>query len=520
MKNSAEKSQWKFVSAALFASIALAPLSMVQSRQAFALTFPHASPTPDTELLIKASHVFNALAEKATPAVVSITTVKLLSPEEAMAEGGGGMSPGANPFEGPTGPGGPGGPGGLGPHGGPKSEKSEQHVVGLGSGIVLRPDGLILTNSHVVDHAERIQVSLADKDDKNKYPAHLVGIDPKTDLAVIQMDEGPKNLPTLTFADSDQLRVGDWAIAVGSPYGLRHSVTFGIISATGRAQMGILDTEDFIQTDAAINPGSSGGPLLDSSGQIVGVNTAIFSQGGGFSGIGFAVPSKIAKEVSEQLINHGRMIRGWIGLSAQDLDKDLAKHFRAPSQQGALISEVGQDGPAREAKFKTGDIVLNYNHQAVASAAQFKSLVGKTKVGSTIPVDVSRDGGPQTLTVKIEEQPGSKTVDKGQLAGQLGRKDPTLGLAVEDIPAELAEFLKVPPKMGAIVTSVRPGSPGFDAGLSPGDVILNVDQKDVHGAKDFTQTTSKLKNTDALVFYVQHGPNDKTFVPVKGGGGA
>jgi len=177
MKNSAEKSQWKFVSAALFASIALAPLSMVQSRQAFALTFPHASPTPDTELLIKASHVFNALAEKATPAVVSITTVKLLSPEEAMAEGGGGMSPGANPFEGPTGPGGPGGPGGLGPHGGPKSEKSEQHVVGLGSGIVLRPDGLILTNSHVVDHAERIQVSLADKDDKNKYPAHLVGID-------------------------------------------------------------------------------------------------------------------------------------------------------------------------------------------------------------------------------------------------------------------------------------------------------------------------------------------------------
>ena len=377
---------WKLASVALFATLSFAPLQLLQSRQALALSFPHASPTPDTELLTKASHVFNALAEKATPAVVSITTVKLLSPEQAIAEGE--VSPGANPFENPPGL---GGPGGLNPHnsGSKPFEKSEQHVVGLGSGIVLRPDGVILTNSHVVDHAERIQVSLAnigaDKDDKNKYPAHLIGIDPKTDLAVIQMDSGPKNLPTLTFADSDALKVGDWAIAVGSPYGLRHSVTFGIISATGRAQMGILDTEDFIQTDAAINPGSSGGPLLDANGQIVGVNTAIFSQGGGFSGIGFAVPSKIAKEVSEQLITHGRMIRGWIGLSAQDLDQDLAKHFKAPSQQGALISEVGENGPAREAQFKTGDVVLKYNHQPVASATQFKSLVGKTKVGSVIP---------------------------------------------------------------------------------------------------------------------------------------
>jgi serine protease Do len=517
MKNSAHKKPWAkkwnvSTHSALVATFVLASSSLLQSQQAFAISFPHSSPTPDTELLNKASHVFNALAEKATPAVVSITTVKLLSPEQAVAEGEG--SPAANPFEGPAGPGGPGGA-----HGGAKPfEKGEQHVVGLGSGIVLRSDGIILTNSHVVDHAERIQVTLADKDDKNKYPAHLIGIDPKTDLAVIQLDNGPKNLPTLTFADSDALKVGDWAIAVGSPYGLRHSVTFGIISATGRAQMGILDTEDFIQTDAAINPGSSGGPLLDSNGQIVGVNTAIFSQGGGFSGIGFAVPSKIAKEVSEQLINHGRMIRGWIGLSAQDLDQDLAKHFRAPTQNGALISEVGELGPAREAKFRTGDVVTKYNHQSVASAAQFKSLVGKTKVGSTIPIEISRDGSPQLLSVKIEEQPGSKTVDKEQLAGQLGRRDPTLGLAVEDIPAELSEFLKIPPRTGAIVTSVRPGSPGFDAGLTPGDVILNVDQRDVHGAKDFSQATSKMKGTEASVFYVQHGPSDKTFVPIKAGG--
>ena len=197
MKNSAQKKPWatklwKSTSVALFATVGLASSQFLQSEQAFAISFPHSSPTPDTELLTKASHVFNSLAEKATPAVVSITTVKLLSPEQAISEGE--VSPGgANPFEGP------GGPGGAGPHGAKPFEKSEQHVVGLGSGIVLRPDGLILTNSHVVDHAERIQVTLADKDDKNKYPAHLVGIDPKTDLAVIQLDNGPKNLPTRTL---------------------------------------------------------------------------------------------------------------------------------------------------------------------------------------------------------------------------------------------------------------------------------------------------------------------------------
>jgi serine protease Do len=496
---------WKPACAVLLATLTF---TVADHRGARAFSFGSAAVNPSTsELLTKSAHAFNELAKKATPAVVSITTVKLLSPEAAMAEAGFGEGP--SPFENP-----------LDPHGNsPKGiEKGDQHVVGLGSGIVIRPDGMILTNSHVVDHAERIEVTLSSNDEKNKFAAHLVGIDPKTDLAVIQMNKGPKNLPTLNFADSDNLKVGDWAIAVGNPYGLKHSVTFGIISATGRAQMGILDTEDFIQTDAAINPGSSGGPLLDTSGQIVGVNTAIFSQGGGFSGIGFAVPSKIAKEVSEQLITHGRMVRGWIGLSAQDMDQDLAKHFKAPSQKGALVSEVVEDGPAGEASFKTGDVVLKYNSQPVDSATQLKSLVGKTKVGSTIPIEIAREGRFQTLSVHVQEQPGSRKVDRTQMAGTRATHDPSFGLAVEDIPSELSSFLKIPPRTGAIVISVKPGSPGFDAGLSPGDVVLNINQKDVHGAKDFNQTASKLKSSDTAVFYVQHGPNDKTFVPVKNEG--
>jgi serine protease Do len=507
-----KKSFWQPACVVLLTILAL---TGSEHRGGIAQALSFSNSQSESELLAKTAHVFNDLAKKSTPSVVSITTVKLLPAEASgMPEGE------ANPFIAPPGRGGARSP--LGPQEGPNGMahsfgSGNQHVVGLGSGIIIRSDGTILTNSHVVDHAERIQVSLTDNDEKNKYSAHLVGIDPKTDLAVIKLDKPAGSLPTLDFGDSDALKVGDWAIAVGSPYGLRHTVTFGIISATGRAQMGILDTEDFIQTDAAINPGSSGGPLLDAAGHVIGVNTAIFSQGGGFSGIGFAVPSKIAKEVSEQLIDHGRVIRGWIGLTAQDLDKDLAKHFHVSSQQGALISEVASGGPASEAEFRPGDVVVAYNNQQVGSATQFKSLVGKTRVGIAIPVDVSRKGGMKTLIVHIQEQPSPKEIPSPkQLAGQVGgAHDRLLGLSVEEIPVELSSFLKLPPKTGAIIVAVQPGSPGFDAGLSPGDIVLNVNDQDIHGVRDFNQTASHLKPTDAAVFYVQHGPTDKTFMTVK-----
>jgi serine protease Do len=494
---------WKAAGAIVFTTFILIS---ADQRGAHAFSFFKSDSTPtqqsETALLSKTAHVFNALAKKATPAVVSITTVKLLSPEAAEAAEIGQL------FE---------------PHNqtsdrlpGTKLQIPDQHVVGLGSGIVLKANGIILTNSHVVDHAQKIEVTLADNDDdKNKYSAHLLGIDPKTDLAVIQMDKPPAGLSVLKFGDSDALKVGDWAIAVGSPYGLKHTVTFGIISATGRAQMGILDTEDFIQTDAAINPGSSGGPLLDANGNVIGVNTAIYSQGGGFSGIGFAVPSKIAKEVSAQLIDHGRMIRGWIGLAAQDLDSDLAKHFHAPSQKGALVSEVLHGGPASQASLQAGDVVLSYNHQPVDSAERFKSLVGKTTVDSVIPMDISRNGISKTLSIHVLEAPGAPELASQQLAGVAATHTASLGLGVEEIPNELSDFLHLPERTGAVVVSVVPGGAGFDAGLSPGDIILTVDDKTVHGAKDFKQIASHLKAPDTAILYVQHGPSEKTFVPIK-----
>jgi serine protease Do len=448
----------------------------------------------DTDLLANAAHAFNDLAEKTIPSVVSIQTIKTMTPAEMIAD---------------TTPGSPG-------WGLPRMpDQQHQDVVGLGSGFFIRPDGYILTNNHVVDHAIKIQVSF---DRKTKYPAHLVGTDSKTDLAVIKLDSAadlPKKVTPLTFADSQRIKVGDWAIAVGSPYGLKQTVTFGIISAKGRAQMGILDIEDFIQTDAAINPGSSGGPLLDTKGQIIGVNTAIFSQGGGFSGIGFAVPAQIAKEVSDELIAKGHMSRGWVGLFAQDLDPDLVKHFHSPSTQGALISDVVKNGPANQASLQAGDIIIKYNNQPIDGAAQLKSFVGKTRSGAVIPLEVARNGGIRNVDISVAEQPGNGAPVK-QLAGTVPtERDGTLGLVVEDLPKELTHYLKLDPKDGAIIVSVRPGGAGFDASLNPGDIILSINQKPVHGAKDFGEKMLQLKTADSAVLYIQHGPEDKTFVPIK-----
>ena len=227
----------------------------------------------------------------------------------------------------------------------------------------------------MVEDAEKITVIFGEK---QKSKAHLVGTDPKTDLALLQID-GPKrgDYPVIAFGNSDQIHEGDWAIAIGSPFGLNRSVSFGIISAKGRAQMGILDVEDFIQTDAAINPGSSGGPLLNTQGELVGVNTAIFSEGGGNMGIGFAVPAKIAREISDALITNGHVPRGWVGMMAQDLDADLARYFKAPSAQGALVSQVSPVGPADQASVQGGDVITQFDHQTVDGAATLKSLVGK-----------------------------------------------------------------------------------------------------------------------------------------------
>jgi serine protease Do len=439
------------------------------------------------EVLKQASQALHDVAKKATPAVVSITSIKS---SDQQSEGMN-FSP-------------------------PEGSDPDQMMLGIGSGVIMSSDGLILTNYHVVENAERVTVTF---DEKEKTPGYIVGGDPKTDLAVIRV-KGKKNLPVIAFGDSNQLQAGDWTLAVGSPYGLNRSVTSGIVSAVGRGRLGMLDIEDFIQTDAAINPGNSGGPLLNSSGEMIGVNTAIFSQSGGFSGIGFAVPSNIAKKIFDEIIHHGRVIRGWIGMMAQDLDADLAKYFKVSQNQGALVSEIQAGSPAAQASLKIGDIIVQYGPNKVGSAGQLKSLVAATKSPKRVPIEVYRDGKIQELDVNIREQPLPNNLIPQQQAGQAaqsakGKVHPNFGIMVQDIPQEILQLFQSSALSGALITGVKAGSPAFDAGLSIGDIILSANKHSIEDAKDFTDVMKHINKSDVAVFYIQRGPNEKLFIPVK-----
>ncbi len=436
------------------------------------------------------------IARTAMPAVVSISAVRQLDSLKAPS-----THPDSGWFSGPG-----------------DNRPTPPRALGIGSGVIIRSEGIVLTNNHVVESAERVTVVF---DEKHKTNAQVIGTDPKTDLAVLKIEGSKKNYPTINFGNSDQIREGDWAIAIGSPYGLNRSLSLGVISAKGRAQMGILDIEDFIQTDAAINPGSSGGPLLNVRGELVGINTAIFSQGGGNMGIGFAIPSKIAKEISDEIILNGRISRGWIGLMAQDLDPELAQFFKVSSDQGALISEVAPQGPAGQSDLRLGDVITQFNSQSIKGAGELKSKVGASRPGSRIPVQIVREGHPKIVTMTIREQPVAKSGVAAQLAGQLNRKKnseaPSFGLAVDEIPTEIAKFLRIPSHQGTLVVGVSPGSPAFDAGIAPGDVILKANQRDIHGASEFQHIAKNLHGKKVVVLYVQRGPAEKVFVPLKSG---
>ncbi len=472
----------------ILCSLTAIALSALPNQSRLAGEEPGPQPELHSVALLQTSRALNEISRKAIPAVVSITTIR----NPSIRTG----------FEGDF---------NLG--------TGERRTLGVGSGVVISTDGVILTNEHVIQGAEKVTVTF---EDKIKLPAHLLGSDANTDLAVIQLDKRPeKKLTTLTFGDSDQLAVGDCALAIGSPFGLNRTVTSGIISALGRGQLGVLDVEDFIQTDAAINPGNSGGPLLNAHGQMIGINTAIFSQTGSFIGIGFAVPSKTAKKIAEEILLHGRVIRGWLGIGAQDLNADLAHYFKRPSTEGALISQIIAQGPAEKAALKTGDVITQFGNTSIHSAEQLKALIAQTEAGKKIPIEISRDGKNEHLQAAIQEQPLPQKAQILQQAGQSGSILPSaasdLGLEVEDIPREFIELFGIPAHIGALISKVELGSPADDAGLTVGDIILSANQEKIHSAKDFSEFIKSLKNkhsAEAPILYVQKGPDEKTFVPV------
>jgi serine protease Do len=358
---------------------------------------------------------------------------------------------------------------------------------GLGSGVIISSDGYIITNNHVVEQADELTVALPDK---RTFKATVVGTDPKTDLAVLKIDAS--NLPVLPWGDSAQLQVGELVVAVGNPFGLTQTVTMGIISAVGRANMGIVDYEDFIQTDAAINPGNSGGALANLKGELIGINTAIFSQSGGYMGIGFAIPSSMAKSIFHSLVTQGKVVRGWIGVSIQEVTPDLAKQFGTSETTGALVADVLDNSPAAKARFERGDIITEYNGASVRDPAHLRSLVADTAPGTTVRVSVLREKGQKDLRVRIEELPKELAKASASDKHQSGEGHALSGISVENVRDQSGFFGRQKGRSGVVVTDIGKDSPAERAGLRIDDVIREINRTPVKDIQDFERLTAKL----------------------------
>jgi serine protease Do len=369
---------------------------------------------------------------------------------------------------------------------------------GLGSGVIVSADGYILTNNHVVNGADAIKVSL---NDGREFTAKVVGSDPKSDLAVIKVDA--KDLPAITFSDSEKVEVGDRVLAIGNPFGIGQTVTSGMVSALGRATLG-LDYEDFIQTDAAINPGNSGGALIDVKGRLVGINTAIYSRSGGFQGIGFAIPSNLARSVMEQLVQNGKVVRGFIGVNIQNVDADLAEHFKLKDRSGALVVETVADSPADKAGLKSGDVIVKFNGKPVKDNRNLKLTVAGVTPGTTVPVEVLRDGKLEKLDLKVGEQPRDRSLASSERGGRSNNKEKdegTLnGVGVADLDSRMRREFDVPARVkGALVTEVDPTSAAAEAGLQPGDVIQEINRQPVASAEDAVKLTEDPESKKTLL---------------------
>jgi len=376
----------------------------------------------------------------------------------------------------------------------PRSRKTH----GLGSGVIVSQDGTILTNEHVVRNASKLTVEV----NGQQHPARVLGTDPATDLAVIKIDA--QDLPAASLGNSDDLRVGEWVIAVGNPLELRHSVTAGIVSATGRSSVGVAAYENFIQTDASINPGNSGGALADLDGRVVGINTAIASPNGGSIGIGFAIPINMARKVMDELVDHGRIARGYLGLLPQDLDEDLAGALGIEGTHGALVGDVTADGPAEGAGVRRGDVVVSVDDQPIADATQLRNVIAGSRHGAQVRLGVVRDGARQVLRVGLEERPDvaeARTVTPGR------EEAPThkLGLSVQPLTEDLARRLGYENAHGVLVAGTEPGGPAEEAGIAGGDLIMTVGKTEIRSVDELRRALAELRHESNVAVLVRRG---------------
>jgi len=364
---------------------------------------------------------------------------------------------------------------------------------GLGTGFIIDKDGFILTNNHVVENADEIKVRLADNKD---FVARIIGRDPKTDLALIKVNPDSPLAP-LTLGNSDRLQVGDWVVAIGNPFGLGNTVTAGIVSAKYR-QIGAGAYDNFIQTDASINPGNSGGPLLNTAGEVVGINSAIFSQSGGSVGISFAIPINMAKVLLPQL-KTGKVVRGWLGVMIQPITAELKVKLGLKDEMGALVADVTSGGPAEKAGILRGDVIVSFDGKQIKESNDLPFMVASTPVGQTVPVEVIRKGQKENIQAKIgelkEEQPASEV---GKAEG-----DSHLGMRVEQLTPEIARYFGLSETTGVVVVEVVSASKAAEAGVQPGDIILEVDQAPVRDTKEFDRKMRSYNAGDTILILVK-----------------
>jgi len=374
-----------------------------------------------------------------------------------------------------------------------------QRAQGLGSGVIISPDGYVLTNNHVVDGADEVRVAYGEP--RRELKAEVVGRDPKTDIAVLKIDAS--ELPAATLGDSDALEVGDTVFAIGNPFGVGMTVTQGIVSALGRGGLGVETYEDFIQTDAAINPGNSGGALVDSQGRVIGINTAILSRSGGFNGVGFAIPINFARSLAEQLVATGKIRRGFMGVTTQPLDSDLAAQFGV--EQGALVTDVTAGSPADKAGFKSGDIITKVNGHLIADSRRLQLAIVRLAPGTEVEIEYVRDGVTETVTFALGE-----LNNRGELAD--GHFSPSNdegvlnGVTVTDLTAQLRSRYRIPERIeGAFVAAVEPESASARDGLREGDIILSLERRPVRNAEDAVKLSEQLEGPKVLVLIWRAG---------------
>ncbi len=375
----------------------------------------------------------------------------------------------------------------------PQMQPRKYKQMGMGSGFIISHDGYILTNHHVVGDADKITVRLKGG---QEYEAKIIGSDSSSDVALIKIEDN-KNLPVLPLGDSDSLEVGEWVMAIGNPFGLDHTLTVGVVSAKGRTTVGISDYEDFIQTDAAINPGNSGGPLINLNGEVIGINSAIFSRSGGYMGIGFAIPINMVKAIKEQLIEHGEVKRGYLGVYLQDLTNELRESFQLENTEGVLVSDVTEDSPAEETGIKHGDVIVEYMDRKVQNSGQLKNMVGLTPPGTKAKIVIVRDGKRKVVIAKLDSIENARFADVSQT--DIMKK---LGFSVQNLTEELARQFGYQETWGVIVSQVDPGTPAQFSGLKPGVLILEVNRKEVRNVQDFLRA---IKGSKRVLLLVREG---------------